>query len=136
MQRYFLEVKSFLETNPRYTAFKGNIYGSNYPPPYHAQIIANVTSSLWVIGILLLIFGDYIFKAIGIQEPEFYVFMKNNKMGVFFGLFVLNNLGSQQLATGAFEIYVDDVLIYSKLETHRLPSPDDILKGLESLGYK
>ena len=39
-----------------------------------------------------------------------------------------------RLQTGAFEIFLDDVLIYSKLETGRMPNAKDLVEALEKHG--
>ena len=51
--------------------------------------------------------GNQIFTAIGMEEPEFVVMMRNNQVGSMIALFLLNNVGNSMLATGAFEIYLD-----------------------------
>jgi hypothetical protein len=48
-----------------------------------------------------------IFQMLSMQEPEFYVTMKANKMTAFLLLFLLNNVGNSMLTTGAFEIFID-----------------------------
>jgi selT/selW/selH-like putative selenoprotein len=70
------------------------------------------------------------------EKPEWYNWMQNNKISAFMGLFLLNNMGNSMLATGAFEISVDDVVIYSKLQTNRLPNANDIQAALASIGYR
>lgn len=54
----------------------------------------------------------------------------------FFILFLINSFGNSQLATGAFEIYLNDVLVYSKLETGRLPTPRDLMDALRLAGIE
>ncbi len=62
--------------------------------------------------------------------------MKNNKTATFFGLFVMNNIGHGFLATGAFEVYLNDELIHSKLQMHRMPTTADMIAALTARGYK
>jgi len=47
--------------------------------------------------------------------------ISQHKMQVFFAIYLLNMVGSQMLSTGAFEVFVNGELIYSKLQTGRLP---------------
>ena len=47
--------------------------------------------------------------------------VKDNKTMVFFALFMINTFGANQLSTGAFEIYFNGDLIYSKLNTGVMP---------------
>ena len=90
---------------------------------------------LWIFGIALLFVGETIFKTMGITEPEWFVWMKNNKVATFIGLFMMNNVGNSQLTTGAFELYYNDELIFSKLATGRVPNANDIVAALASKGY-
>ena len=137
MQRYYLEVKNFIENDSRYSVkFLGNISGSNYPPPKYAVIIANLTSALWLIGLLLVFMGESIFKSLKIQEPELFTTIKNNKVTTIVILFFMNSFGNSQLATGAFEIYIDGLLVYSKLQTKRLPTADDLVFALKLAGFE
>eukprot|EP00633_Aureoumbra_lagunensis_P000234 CAMPEP_0197287694 /NCGR_PEP_ID=MMETSP0890-20130614/4309_1 /TAXON_ID=44058 ORGANISM="Aureoumbra lagunensis, Strain CCMP1510" /NCGR_SAMPLE_ID=MMETSP0890 /ASSEMBLY_ACC=CAM_ASM_000533 /LENGTH=84 /DNA_ID=CAMNT_0042757667 /DNA_START=756 /DNA_END=1010 /DNA_ORIENTATION=- len=55
-------------------------------------------------------------------------------MMAFGAVWIMNNLAAQLVATGAFEIYVDDNLVFSKLETGRLPTASDIVKNFATVG--
>lgn len=136
MQRYFLEVKQFIERDPRYAVFIGNISGGNYPPPRRAVLFSNIVSFLWALGLFLLLAGDNIFVQMGILEPELFTLAKKNKMPVLFALFLLNSAANSQLATGAFEIYIDDALVFSKLQVGHLPSAEDVHAIMKSVGLE
>lgn len=103
-----MDLRSYLEM--RYPHMIGFIEGSNYPPPLHAQYIAQFTSLLWIGGIVLLVAGDSILSAVGAADHPIYIWMKNNKMMAFGLLFLLNNIGANMLTTGAFEIYFNGKL--------------------------
>lgn len=124
MHNYFQQVKSYIEKN--YPEHNWQITGSNYPPSAQAELISKITSTLWFVGIVVLMGGEQILKLVGLNQPELLDFVSKNKVGIFFGLFLLNSLGASQLTTGAFEVYFDADLIYSKLQTGRLPNPTDI----------
>ena len=110
MKRNFLELRSFLENrNPNLI---GYIDGENYPPPLHAQYLASAASGIFFGGIILLMMGDSIFSSIGMPEPEFYTYMKNNKMTTFGILFLINNIGNSMLTTGAFEMSINGTSHY------------------------
>lgn len=134
MRNYFLQVRKFILDN--YSNIDWQINGDNYPPTERAIFIANMTSYLWIIGIALLMGGSFIFKALGVPEPRFYVEMNNNKVACFIVLFMLNSWGNSGLATGAFEIYYNNNLIYSKLETGRLPTGEDLIYIFTQAGIK
>lgn len=133
MARNYEAVKGFLEQH-----FVGidEISGGTYPPPAYKQTIASITSSLWIMGILLVVFGESLFHGMGIRPPQWFDLLKNNKMGVLLGLFILNNIGAQMLATGAFEIYLNGEIIHSKLESGEFPTVEGLIEVLSRYGIQ
>ena len=131
MARNYAAVKSFLENK-----FIGidEVSGGSFPAPAYKQLIASFTSSLWIIGILLIVFGEGIFSMLQIRPPGWYNLIQNNKISVLIGLFVLNNIGNQMLATGAFEIYLNDDIIHSRLESGEFPTVDGLISILHQRG--
>ena len=120
MKNNFLGLKSILEQH--ISDFRGNnvIIGDVYSPGTFAVWIAEVSGTLWMLGIALIIFGKSIFDITGLPVPFFVDYISNNKVKTFIILFVLNNIGHSFLVTGSFEIYLNDDLIFSKLQTGRL----------------
>ncbi len=133
MQKYFLDLKSYVEH--QYPEFQGNIDGGLFPPPDYATSISTLAGYVWIAGIGLLVGGSTIFRGLGIAEPPFIVWMNSNKVGAFFMLFMINNIANSLLATGAFEVYLNDELIFSKLQTKRFPSVRDINSLLAAYGF-
>lgn len=136
MKNNFLGLKSILEQH--ISDFRGNnvIIGDVYPPSTFAMWIAEVSGTLWMLGIALIIFGKSIFDITGLPVPFFVDYISNNKVQTFIILFVLNNIGHSFLATGAFEIYLNDDLIFSKLQTGRFPTMNEMFMILYSHGYR
>mmetsp|Transcript_18611 Transcript_18611/g.31014 ORF Transcript_18611/g.31014 Transcript_18611/m.31014 type:complete len:136 (-) Transcript_18611:242-649(-) len=126
MGRNFHQLREFLES--RNSKLIGFVDGANYPPPREKQILAQIFSFFFLVGIAVLFGGETIFKMLGMAEPELYVSMKNNKMTAFLLLFMLNNVGNSMLTTGAFEIFIDGELAFSKLATGRFPTGDDLIR--------
>lgn len=77
--------------------------------------------------ILFVIFGEQIFRAINRPIPGFYQKIQENKwmwcMGTFF---IGNQISTSLISTGAFEIYINDKLAFSKLETGRMPDSNTL----------
>ena len=135
MRGYYQQIEHFIKS--KYPEFNmNNISGSTYPPSKIAETIAAVSNLIWLLGIVLLFAGTYFFKALNVPEPKFYVAMKENPVMTFICLFIINTMGASQLSTGAFEIKVNDVTIFSKLQTGRMPQLVDIVEGLVSRGFR
>ena len=133
MKGNFMQLKRFLES--QYPELhNGNIQGMVHPPTFTGELIGNVVSMIWVVGIGLLIGGDFLFQTLKIPLPDWYLYMKENKLSCFVGLFLLNNVGAAMAQTGAFEVYINDTLIFSKLATGRMPNGNDITTALEKFG--
>ena len=63
--------------------------------------------------------------------PEFVTNLRGNKMGSTLGAwFIGNTLSQNMLNTGAFEVYYDGETIFSKIESHRLPSMPELMNDL------
>ena len=132
MQRYFVDLKAFLEA--KYPELRGQISGGLFPPPSYAVTIANFASYMWFAGIFMMVGGSTVLTSLNIPVPDFLRQMENNKLPVFLGLFMLNNLANSLVATGAFEVYLNDELIFSKLEMKRFPGSNDIIQALSMQG--
>lgn len=134
MKKNFVGLRNFFED--KYPELRGNIHGDTYPPPLYATSIATLTSYIWMGGIAVLMFGDQIFGALGMPVPDLVKKMSENKPVAFFALFVINNIGSSLVSTGAFEIYVNDDLIFSKLQTGRFPTLDELMAAVDAIGLQ
>lgn len=111
------------------------ITGGNFPPTDTQKMIAQATQVLWFVGLAFVFAGDTIVKTLGFKEmPDLYKQAKENKMIVLGGLWFLNNWGNTQLSTGAFEIYLDDQLIFSKINSGKVPTGEMILQLLGEKG--
>jgi len=107
------------------------VVGSNYPPSPVAVVGAKlVNAGMWS-AIALTHAGDSISRAFGVTVPEFVDNLKGNKMGSTLGAwFIGNTLSQNMLNTGAFEVYYDGETIFSKIESHRLPSMPELMNDL------
>ena len=89
--------------------------------------------------ILFLLGGDYFFSFTGIAEPAFYKdTLKENRIAlVFLSVFVANAVINSMSSTGAFEILVDGVEVWSKLKTGQAPASQqsihEVLKRIEEV---
>lgn len=82
----------------------------------------------------MIVMGRDPFPSFGVPTPGFYTWMLSNKLSACMMLFVLSNsLENMLMSTGAFEIYIGEEQIWSKLESGRVPSPAELVQGID--GY-
>ncbi|KFM75826.1 Selenoprotein T, partial [Stegodyphus mimosarum] len=64
------------------------------------------------------------FPVLGMNTPSIFIWMTQNKVYACLMVFFLSNtIEGQLISTGAFEIIFNDVPVWSKIETGRIPSP-------------
>jgi len=103
------------------------VESSEYPPKPLNALLAKVLGYVqW--GVMIMLFaGDYIFTALKIAPPAIYNQMKEKKFMVIIVVMLLgSNISNMLLSSGAFEVYVDNNLIFSKLATGRMPTPQEL----------
>lgn len=84
-------------------------------------MLATLIGYLKYVAFAVLIFGDRIFPFLGLGIPQWYHNIKEKSWMFTIGLFFLTNMVENSLlSTGAFEIYVDDKEVFSKLKTGRM----------------
>lgn len=96
--------------------------GDNYPLSTSRAIVANLFTVAVLIVAIVGIFGS----RMHFFPPEMRAFLTTNGsylVGFSVFLFVL---GGRIRQTGAFEVYVDDQLIFSKLSLGRAPSATEL----------
>ncbi|CAH8824829.1 unnamed protein product [Trichobilharzia szidati] len=73
------------------------------------------------------------FAYLGYPTPNIVSYASENKVSFCLMTFLLGNIIEGQLvSTGAFEIYLDDMPIWSKLYTNRFPQPEELLKIIDN----
>ncbi|KAH7667596.1 Selenoprotein T protein [Dioscorea alata] len=115
-----LTMKKMLETS-----FPGiEVVLENYPPPLPKRLLSKLVPvvQFGVIGIVLA--GDQIFPRLGFMAPPpWYFNLRANRFGSIATTWLLGNfLQSFLQSSGAFEVYCNGNLVFSKLKEHRFPS--------------
>ncbi len=133
MQREFLGAKSFLEDE-----FPGlSVEGENYPIPPIIELLRMVLQGVQLLAVALIIFGDGFWTSVlrFRSVPAFYYKIKEYAFHSFVLIFfILPKLMNKYVTTGAFEMILDGVTVYSKLETGRMPNAGDLVAPLEAIG--
>jgi selT/selW/selH-like putative selenoprotein len=109
------------------------VEGSTYPPPNFNRIGSQILNIIKYVLIGSVLLNQYsLLHLIGIPIAVTNWMTENKVYAGLLFFFFSNFLETQLLATGAFEIYMDDVPIWSKLQTGRVPSPPELLQIIEN----
>ncbi|KAJ7949992.1 SelT-like protein [Quillaja saponaria] len=105
------------------TSFPGiNIVLANYPPPLPKRLLGKVVPVAQVGLILTVMAGEHIFPRLGMAPPHWYYSLRSNRFGSIASIWLLGNfLQSFLQSSGAFEIYCNGELVFSKLKERRFP---------------
>jgi selT/selW/selH-like putative selenoprotein len=137
MKRNFVSVAEFLEQT--FPELAGKIEGANYPPPPLAELMGNMLSLVQMIFLLWMVLGgEKILRLLGyIVLPPWHQTVQSYSLQVGLALFlVLPQVLSKWMITGAFEIYLDDKRIWSRLETGNFPTMDNLINLLTDNGLR
>ncbi|XP_055150533.1 thioredoxin reductase-like selenoprotein T [Symphalangus syndactylus] len=109
------------------------IEGENdLPQPIHRHI-ASFLSVFKLVLIGLIIVGKDPFAFFGMQAPSIWQWGQENKVYAYMMVFFLSNMIENQcMSTGAFEITLNDVHVWSKLESGHLPSMQQLVQILDN----
>jgi len=137
MQKNFLELRKFLLTYYPDAFSAGNISGGIEKPPQNAVYISQAAGMMQMVAIGFAFFGDSLWAMIpfyGGQPPPWWGTVKENKVAVMCFLFFASSAANSQLNTGAFEIELDGEVIFSRIETGRMPLGQDVIQALATNG--
>ncbi|CAF3331549.1 unnamed protein product [Rotaria socialis] len=109
------------------------VIGENHPPSPLKSLFARILLIIKLTLITCIALDQNIFAFINISTPRAYLWALQNKIHACIVIFFLSNFVESTLkSTGAFEISIDNVQLWSKLETGRLPSNDEFLQVLQT----
>jgi selT/selW/selH-like putative selenoprotein len=109
------------------------VSGANYPSPlinsYLNQLIG--IAKMVLIGLILSNINPFTY--LGQPTPGFWNWMTTNRMmGVMMTFFISNAIQTQLSSTGAFELTFNNIPIWSKIETGRMPQPGELIQIIDS----
>ncbi|VDK69240.1 unnamed protein product [Litomosoides sigmodontis] len=111
----------------KYPSMKIN--GANHSPKAWKNALAQIIGLGKIVLIALIVMGQDPFASLGQPTPRIFSWAISNKISSCMMLFLLSNtIESSLMSTGAFEIYLGDEQIWSKLESGRMPSPLELVQ--------
>uniref|UniRef100_H3CH33 Selenoprotein T n=1 Tax=Tetraodon nigroviridis TaxID=99883 RepID=H3CH33_TETNG len=109
------------------------IQGENYPPTPFNRFMGSLFSYLKILSILLIISGQNPFILLGLVTPRAWTWSQENKIfSCLMAYFLCNMMETHFLSTGAFEISLNDVPLWSKLQSGYVPNIQEIFRILDS----
>ncbi|ROJ25336.1 Selenoprotein T1b [Anabarilius grahami] len=109
------------------------IEGENFLPQPFYRHIASFLSVFKFVVIGLVILGKDPFTFFHMEAPGIWLWAQENKMYACMMVFFLSNMIENQcMSTGAFEITLNDVPVWSKLQSGHLPSMQQLVQILEN----
>jgi len=109
------------------------VVGENYPPPPLQATLARILSFVKMAFLICLLLGQNPFALLNFPTPSAYQWALQNKMYACLMIFFFtNSLESYLVSTGAFEISINDVPLWSKLQTGRLPAANEFVQMLQT----
>lgn len=122
-----MQAKKFLESN--FPDLQGKVTGDNYPIPPVIDLLTKLLTGAQLLTMALMVFGDGLWTNILRMRyvPSWYYSVKAYGFQVGIAIFfIVPQILNKWIITGAFEIIVDEVTMFSKLEQGRMPSRSDI----------
>ncbi|CAL8303175.1 unnamed protein product [Arctogadus glacialis] len=109
------------------------IEGENYPPTPTNRYLGNFFSYFKLLAITLVVSGQNPFPILGLATPRAWVWSQENKIfSCLMAFFLSNMLETHFLSTGAFEIMLNDVPIWSKLQSGYVPNVQEVFQILDN----
>lgn len=109
------------------------IEGDNFPPPLYKTWSAQGLGIIKLLLIAMIIGNQNPFAWFNLATPGIFSWAQQNKIYACMMLFFIGNaIEGQLISTGAFEIIFNDVPVWSKLETGRVPSPQEMFQIIDN----
>lgn len=113
------------------------VEGSNYPPTTINKYLGNLVFYLKLLVLVLVVSGTSPFNLLNMEPTDswtrVWTWTQQNKIfSCLMAFFVCNMLETQFLSTGAFEITLNDVPVWSKLQSGYVLNIQELLQILES----
>jgi selT/selW/selH-like putative selenoprotein len=130
----FQQLKNFLESKfPREFV---KVVGGEHPPTSFAALALKLANIAQVFGTVFAFGGEQLINFLGLQRNPMAIQLIERKMQVLMFSFLFNSIAQSMAKTDAFEIFMNGEKIFSKLETKRYPTVQELLLELSKRGVE
>ncbi|KAJ8726331.1 hypothetical protein PYW07_001029 [Mythimna separata] len=110
-----------------------SVIGANYDPPGLNMYLSRLIGFGKMILIMCILSGVNIFAWLNKPQPAWWSWCIENKLYACMMMFFLANMIEGQLvSSGAFEISLNNIPLWSKLETGRIPQPPELFQIIDN----
>ncbi|XP_023948521.1 thioredoxin reductase-like selenoprotein T homolog CG3887 [Bicyclus anynana] len=110
-----------------------SVMGENYDPPGFNMYLSRIIGIGKMIFIMCILSGFNIFAWLNKPQPAWWGWCLDNKLYACMMMFFLFNMIEGQLVySGAFEISLNNIPLWSKLETGRIPQPPELFQIIDN----
>lgn len=137
MKRNFVQVARFLEQT-----FPGqvDVQGAFYPPPPAIEFLSHIMSVIQLGAILWVVMGgEKLLRMVGYKNgmPRWFYTVQDNSFPIGVAIFlILPQILAKWTLSGAFEIFLDENQIWSKLEHGSFPTHHQLIDPLVAAGLR
>lgn len=102
----------------------------NYVPSLPWRMLSMALTALTMTSLLYAFAGEKLLKVLNMREPSIITKLKENKLYVM-GYFLLLNMASSSVSSsGAYEVSLDNLLLFSKIHSGTFPTDDQLLASI------
>ncbi|XP_028178867.1 thioredoxin reductase-like selenoprotein T homolog CG3887 [Ostrinia furnacalis] len=110
-----------------------SVIGANYDPPGLNMYLSRMIGFGKMLLIMCILSGVNIFAWLNKPQPSWWSWCLENKLYACMMMFFLANMIEGQLvSSGAFEISLNNIPLWSKLETGRIPQPPELFQIIDN----
>lgn len=107
------------------------VIGSEYPLTPNKKLLSSFFTVVQYGFMAVMLFGS---RIPAVAQHPLYIRVQQNKWMYFIGVyFLMNTIQKTLTQSGAFEVYIDDQLAFSKLTMNRMPSLQEIVAKMKQL---
>ncbi|OQR78517.1 selenoprotein T-like [Tropilaelaps mercedesae] len=109
------------------------IVGDTFTPPFPRMLIAQALGVTKLLVMALFMISADPFRHLNTPTPAIWTWLLNNKIyGCLLTFFLTGMVETQLISTGAFEIYLNQEQLWSKLGSGRIPDPTELFNLIDA----